>query len=77
MDSMKNLGIEKLKEYLKENGLKQGVFADISGISQGAISHYLTGRRKKVDPVNAQKIISVVPSIRLEDFYAFLEDNAA
>ena len=74
---MKNLGIEKLREHLKKKGLKQIEFAKISGITQGAISHYITGKRGKVDPLNAKKIAKAIPSIKFEDFYTFFEDSAA
>ena len=74
---MKNLGIEKLKKEAREKGLKQADIAEMAGISPGAISHYFTGRREKVDPENAKKLSAVFPSIEFEDFYNFIKENAA
>lgn len=77
IDAMKNLGIEKLKKEAQKKGLKQADIAEMTGITQGAISHYFTGRREKVDPENAKKFSTVFPSINFEDFYTFLNENAA
>jgi len=74
---MKNTGIEKLKDEAKKLGLKQVDIARLTGITQGTISNYFTGKRKKVDPENAQKICMAFSTINFEDFYKFSENNAA
>ena len=66
---MKNLGVEKLKKEAQKRGLKQSDIAEITGITPGAISHYFTGRRRKVDPVSAMKLAAIFKSIKFEDFY--------
>lgn len=72
---MKNKGMEKLNKIKEIGGLTQAQLAKMIGITQGALSHHKSGRRKMVDPVTAMKIIKVFPSIKLEDFYTDLNGN--
>lgn len=65
---MKNIGIKKLKHLAQEKQLSQADIAKIAGITQGAISHYFTGRRIKVDPTIALRLHKAFPEIDLEDF---------
>ena len=67
---MSTIGINKLKKYQIEKGLSQQGLSQLVGISQGAISHYYTGRRKTIDPHIAAKIADVT-KIGFEEFYKY------
>ena len=66
-----SIGIQKLRKIAEATGFNQGQIASACGITQQAISHYFSGKRKNVDPIIAMKIISRFSSIKLEDFYRF------
>ncbi len=53
---------EKLLELLRSEGLKAGQFAEMLGISQGVVSHFLGGRNKPSFDV-LQKILKRFPRI--------------
>lgn len=44
MDS--NEGAEALRRYLAESGTSQGAFAQVLGVSQGMVSHWLLGKKR-------------------------------
>jgi len=67
-----SLGIKKLRTMGRIRDI-----AKKTGVSEGALSHYFTGRRKKVSPENALKISATYPFIHFEDFYRFVKNNAA
>lgn len=64
-----NIGLEKLNQIAKVSGLNQQQLAARIGITQSALSHYGSGRRRKIDPLVAMKICRAFPAIKMEEFY--------
>ncbi|UCH12683.1 MAG: helix-turn-helix transcriptional regulator [Candidatus Omnitrophota bacterium] len=64
----------RLKEYLKEKGLKPSSWAEENGLARSVISRYLHGYN--ISPSNAMKIVVATEGkVSLEDIY--LDTNRA
>jgi len=60
----------KLKPYLKKHDITQAEFADLLGVTQGLIGHYVTNRQTCTNPITLRRIEKLTGGlVKRQDMY--------